>query len=112
LALGLAAAMNAGAAAYRCQGADGKVSYSDRPCEVGQHVAGKVDGNGLRVLARAEPGVSASAAAPAAAPASAALGKPAPGAGLAGCKAVISASQAPGQTLAAGSTGASCAPVR
>jgi Domain of unknown function (DUF4124) len=71
LALGLAAAMNAGAAAYRCQGADGKVSYSDRPCEVGQQVVGKVASNGLRVPARAEPAASAAAAASAAEAASA-----------------------------------------
>ena len=66
LLLGWAALTGASAAAYRCQGADGKVSYSDRPCEVGQQVAGKVDSSGVRVPARAEPAASAAAAAPAA----------------------------------------------
>jgi len=63
LLLGWAALTGASAAAYRCQGADGKVSYSDRPCEVGQQVAGKVDSSGVRVAARAEPAASAASAA-------------------------------------------------
>ena len=72
LLLGWAALTGASAAAYRCQGADGKVSYSDRPCEVGQQVAGKVDSSGVRVPARAESAASAAAAAAAALAASAA----------------------------------------
>jgi hypothetical protein len=50
----LLAAGGAGAATYRCLDADGKVTYVDRPCKVGQQAAGKVDASGARVPTKSE----------------------------------------------------------
>jgi len=52
--LALLGATSASAGMFRCLGADGKMTYSDRPCEVGQHTAGKVDRSGARVPTKEE----------------------------------------------------------
>lgn len=96
LLLGLIALTGPGSAAYRCQGADGKVTYSDRACEVGQQSAGKLDRSGARVpthaeLAAAAAAIAPSVKAPAKAPAAPALdiGKPGPGHVLTACRVLV-----------------------
>ena len=90
LLAGLFCLADAGAAAYRCQDADGKLTYSDRPCEVNQQAAGRLDRSGQHIPARAEP-VAATAPANARAPAAPAfdVGKPGPGHVLTACKVLV-----------------------
>jgi Domain of unknown function (DUF4124) len=47
-------APGADAAMYRCLDADGRMTYTDRPCNVGHLGAGAVDRNGARVPTRAD----------------------------------------------------------
>jgi hypothetical protein len=39
---------------HRCLGADGRISYSDRPCPTGQMSAGQVDRSGVRLPTKDE----------------------------------------------------------
>jgi Domain of unknown function (DUF4124) len=71
---GLLPATSACAAMYRCLGADGKVAYADRPCEVGQQSAGKVDRSGVRVPTTAEAAALAATAPAVTKPATAGIG--------------------------------------
>lgn len=62
LCVGLASMAGASAATYRCLGADGKVTYADRPCEASQQTVAT-----LGVKGKA-PAPAASAASAASAP--------------------------------------------
>jgi hypothetical protein len=58
LLLGPAAVLSAAAATYRCHGADGKVTYADRPCDAGQQTVAT-----LGAKAKAAPPAPAASAA-------------------------------------------------
>lgn len=64
--VGMTAVAGAGAATYRCLGADGKVTYGDRPCEASQQTVATLGAKG-----KVTPTASAASAAPSSATASA-----------------------------------------
>jgi len=91
LLAGWLAAGTAGAAMFRCLGADGKVVYGDRPCEVGQQSAGKVDRSGTRVPTSAETAALAASAQRPMAPGRASSGAEQPDLNKAGPSLIITA---------------------